>query len=124
MPAPAHARQRPVHVHGAEVSTDQALLWDYAEALALLVALVALLAAAWATAAPRPDADLVQPQSIAPISGQFERVPGDTRDAVQADPDGPGQVAVVRPGASFAEPITEVPEAPLADAARAASTTP
>ena len=95
---------RTVHVHGAEVSTDQSQLWDYAEALAVLVVMFALLAAVWIAAAPRPDADLQQPAVIAPISGEFERNPTDTRDVLQPDPDGPSEIAVVRPGVSVGQP--------------------
>lgn len=108
MPTPA-ATSRTVHVHGAEVSTDQSQLLDYAEALALLVAVVALLAAAWIVAQPRPDADLAQPAAIAPISGDFERLPTDTRDVLQPDPDGPSEIAVVRPGATIGAPLAPEP---------------
>ena len=105
--APSSART--VHVHGAEVSTDQSQLWDYAEALAVLVAIVALLAAVWIAAEQRPDADLAQPAVIAPISGDFERVPTDTRDVLQPDPDGPSEIAVIRPGAAIGTPLAPEP---------------
>lgn len=101
----APSSSRTVHVHGAEVSTDQSQLWDYAEALAVLIAVVALLAAVWIAAKPRSDADLPQPAVIAPISGDFERVPTDTRDVLQPDPDGPSEIAVVRPGATIGPPL-------------------
>ncbi len=97
---------RTVHVHGAEVSTDQSQLWDYAEALAVLVAMFALLAAVWIAAEPRPDADIAQPAVIAPPTGVFERIPNDTRDVYQPDPDGPSEVAIIRPGATIGAPLT------------------
>lgn len=96
---------RTVHVHGAEVSTDQSQLGDYAEALAVLVVMFALLASIWIAAAPRPDADLELPAVIAPISGDFERAPTDTRVVLQPDPEGPSEIAVVRPDPAIGAPL-------------------
>ena len=104
----APSSTRTVHVHGAEVSTDQTQFWDYAEALAVLVVVFALLAAIWIAAAPRPDADLTQP-SIAPARGTFVRLPDDTRDVYQPEAESPGEVAVVRPGPTIGSPFTPEP---------------
>ncbi|MCW2922550.1 MAG: hypothetical protein JWL76_2424 [Thermoleophilia bacterium] len=118
MPSNARSSARTVHVHGAEVSTDQSQLWDYAEALAMLVAVLAVLAAVWIAAEPSPNADFTQPASIAAPTGDFERVPDSTRDVYQPDPDGPSEVAVVRRGAAIGAPLgpddTPTPATPTA----------
>lgn len=99
------AATRTVRVHGAEVSTEPSQLLDYAQAFALLLAIVAVAAAAWMAMAPRQDADIPQPPVIAPARGEFERLPTDTRDVLQPDPDGPGEVAVVRPEPVIGPPL-------------------
>jgi hypothetical protein len=93
------AHRRTIHVHDAEVSTEQDSLWDYAEALVWLVAIIALVASVWLTARPRQDADIAYPDTTSSVaSGQFTLAP--TGEAYQADPSGPGEVAVFTPDAA------------------------
>lgn len=96
----ARAAHRHVHVHGAEVSTDGASLWNYAEAIALLVAIVAVLSAAWLAAMPSDNADFVRPAPASPPGGYVIVTPGGT--VQRPDVDGPGEVAVVVPGGADA----------------------
>ncbi len=92
MPAPA--RSRTVHVHGAEVSTDQDALGSYAETIALLIAIVAFLAAAWIAAAPRDDADLTVPAVGTGTEISYVRAPDSTRDVVSPDVEAAESTAV------------------------------
>lgn len=91
-------RVRPIHVHGAELSTDQDTIGTYAEAIAMLVALVALVAAAWAVATPSPDADLTVPAARpepAPEVYVVSRTPDSTADVYWAGAfDAPAATAV------------------------------
>jgi hypothetical protein len=96
----ARAAHRHVHVHGAEVSTDGSSLWGYAEVIALLVAIVAVLGAAWLAAMPNENADFVQPAPAAPPGGYVIVTPDGA--VQQPDVDGPQEVAVVVPGGSDA----------------------
>lgn len=93
-----------VRVHGAEVSTDGESVGMYAEAIALIVAIAALLAAVWVASTPSEGADLARPTGDA--------APGYvlTPDGYVVQPrlEGPDEVAVVVPDgspASFAEPF-------------------
>ena len=115
------AQRRHVHVHGAEVSTDGESIGGYAEAIALIVAIVAVIASAWVAMAPGEGADFVQPATPTPpqqLAGDFVLAPQGT--AVQPDPDGPQEVAVVRPGstgsATFGDPFGVAAEPAAADA--------
>jgi hypothetical protein len=89
--------RRTVRAHGAEVSTDQDALRSYAEPIALLVAIVAILAAAWAVMTPSPDADITQVTPAAPAEATFVRAPLDTTDVVQPDTSGSASTAVLAP---------------------------
>lgn len=98
-------RARPIHVHGAELSTDQDTIGTYAEAIAVLVALVVLLAAAWAVATPAADADLTVPGAQAqptPEVHDVSRTLSSTADVYWADAfDAPAATAVsVEPDAA------------------------
>jgi hypothetical protein len=94
----ATAARRTIYVHDAEVSTEQDSLWDYAEAITWMIAIVALVASIWLTARPRPDADIAYPDATPAATGQFTLAP--TGEAYQPDPAGPGQVAVFTPDAA------------------------
>jgi hypothetical protein len=95
----ARIAHRPVHVHGAEVSTDGDSLWGYAEAIALMIAIVATLGAIWLAAMPSEGADLAKPAPvISTPSGEFTLA--EEGVAVQPDPDGAQEVVVVVPGAA------------------------
>lgn len=91
-------RRRPIHVHGAELSTDQDTIGTYAEAIAMLVALVALLAAAWVVAEPRPESLFTAPAARpepAPAVYDVARTPDSTADVYWADAfDAPEATAV------------------------------
>lgn len=106
------ADRRHVRVHGAEVSTDGDSIGAYAEAIAAIVALVALLAAAWLAAVPSEGADLTRPASAATPANAGEYTIAEEGTAVQPDPDGPQEVAVFVPsgaaeagGATFGNPF-------------------
>lgn len=105
-------RARPIHVHGAELSTDQDTIGTYAEAIAMLVALVALVAAAWAVATPSPDADLTVPAAPprpAPEVYAVSRTADSTADVAWVDPfDAPvaTAVSIVPPAAA---PASDAP---------------
>lgn len=86
-----------IHVHGAELSTDGDSLGTYLEAIALLVAVVAVLGAAWAVALPRADADLTIPAAPAPAVATFVRGPLDSSDVVQPSVDSSIATAVSSP---------------------------
>jgi hypothetical protein len=96
----ARAAHRDVHVHGGEVSTDGASLWGYAEAILLLIAIVAFASAVWLAAMPNENADFVQPAPAAPPGGYVIVTPDGTIQ--QPDVDGPQEVAVVVPGGADA----------------------
>lgn len=94
--AAAAATRRPrrtVRVHAAERSTDQEMLASYAEPMAAIVALVALVAAAWIAAAPGATADLptrdgaTQPATAGPQVYAVQRTAAATTDVVWVDPD-------------------------------------
>ena len=91
-------QRRTIRVHDAEVSTEQDSLWDYAEAITWMIAIVALVASVWLTARPRPDADIAYPDATPVATGQFTLAP--TGEAYQPDPAGPGRVAVFTPDAA------------------------
>jgi hypothetical protein len=86
-----------VRAHGAEVSTDQDALRGYAEPIALLVAIFAIVAAAWAVMTPSSDADLTQVTPAAPAEATFVRAPLDTSDVVQPDTSRSASTAVLAP---------------------------
>ncbi len=85
-------RRRAIRVHEAEVSTDRDSLLGYAEALAMVLAFAALVAAVWIAARPAADADLAipaaqsQPTSVMAVSNGAV---GSTTDVVQPIPSGP-----------------------------------
>ena len=100
--ADVRAARRHVKVHGAEVSTDHDSLWGYAETIAMLLALVAILSAAWFAMTPNEGADLAKPATVINTpSGEFTI--GESGTAAQPDPDAAGEVAVVVPGAAAAD---------------------
>jgi hypothetical protein len=98
-------------VHGAEISTDQEMLGPYAETIAMLVALVALAAAAWAVAVPSSTADLPPATSAAPAAPEVyavNRTAGSTADVLWADAfDAPAATAVtvITPTAASDDPV-------------------
>lgn len=89
-----------VRVHATERSTDQEMFAPYAETMAMLVALVALVAAAWVVSAPGDAADLPPADSAvgagtAPVVYSVNRTPDSTSDVLWADPfDAPVATAV------------------------------
>ena len=93
----ARIDRRPVHVHGAEVSTDGDSLWSYAEAIALVFAIAATLGAIWLAAVPSEGANFAKPTLTLP-SDYVILTPDGTIQ--QPDVDGPQEVAVVIPGGS------------------------
>ena len=98
----ARTTTRTVQVHGAEVSTDGDSLSTYAETIALLVAVVSILAAAWFVATPSTNADFVQPApQTAPVAA-FERTADSTLDVVAPDVDAATStsVAIIEPVAT------------------------
>jgi hypothetical protein len=85
-----------IRIHGTELSTDHELFDPYAETIAMLVALVAVLAAAWAVATPAASADMLQVQpapSTAPA------------DAVQPHLDGAPATATLTPSSPASSPL-------------------
>ena len=93
------ASRRQVKVHGAEVSTDHDSLRGYAETIAMLLALAAVLSAGWLAMTPSEGADLTRPATVINTpSGEFTISEQGT--AVQPDPDAAGDVAVIVPGAA------------------------
>jgi hypothetical protein len=104
----ATAARRTIHVHDAEISTEHDSLFDYAEAFAWLLTVVALAAAVWIAAAPGEGADLAQPDTTAPVSnGQFTRAPGG--EAYQPTPGGSPEIAVYQPDVNAVANATAVP---------------
>ena len=86
----AAATRRTIHVHDAEVSTEADSMWDYAEMLALLVALVAFLAACWIVSSPSEGADLLQPAP--PQTAHQATIVTPAGDVYQPNVDGPQEV--------------------------------
>ncbi len=95
-------RTRPatIRVHGTELSTDREMFGPYAETMAMLLALVSLLAAAWVVAAPGETADLPAPDRTTAVQAAPEvyavnRTAGADADVLWADPfDAPRATAV------------------------------
>lgn len=109
-------RTRTVRVHGTELSTDGELFGPYAETMAVLIALIGVLAAAWVVATPSEGADLpaaeanVESTQTAPGVYTVRRTSDSSADVLWADAfDAPRATAVtVVPRASAApadEPV-------------------
>ena len=105
------SQRRMIRVHATERSTDQELLGPYAETIAVVVALVAVLAAAWVVAAPGEGADLPTAQADpAPVPEVYavNRTPDSTTDVRWVDAfDAPvaTAVTVVEPADAADEPV-------------------
>jgi hypothetical protein len=97
----ARVADRPVHVHGSEVSTDGDSLWSYAEGIALAVAIMATLAAIWMAAMPSEGADIAKPAPVVAPGGYVIVTPDGTIQ--QPETEGPQEVAVVIPGGGAVE---------------------
>ncbi len=88
MATTSRSTRRTIRVHATERSTDQELFVPYAETTAMLLALVAVLAAAWVVAAPAETADLplAEPEpAAAPEVYAVNRIAGSTSDVVWPD---------------------------------------
>ena len=92
-----------VRVHDAELSTDPDSIGTYAEAIAILTAVMALLGAAWFVAMPSQTADLVEPITPSPAVTQFLMSDGGPAIQPNVAASGPTRTEVITTETSLGE---------------------